>query len=171
MKELKEYLNKGNVVQELDEKSVLDLVDAANTLVVKVWMENCGFCKQYAPIFQKIAENNQDPNVSFISFKLPAGDLSTNEFAKRYMFVDGKLRAAAPATMLFSNKTLASKHYGTLSEDALKHYLLTGDPNLDKRLELEQLFTKKGAIITASEKLPQINKRIEELEKLLQPQN
>lgn len=167
MTNIKEYLNKGNSIKELDEKAVLELINSGAQIVLKVWQTGCQFCEKYAPIFQKLADNNPDPNIIFAAFNLHPKDASTSEFVKKFLTVDGKARVAAPATLLILNKQVQGRHYGYLSEAALVHFLATGDSLLDVRTELKDLFAKKGAILTGYEQLVHINKRIEELQQRL----
>lgn len=170
MNELKEYLNKGNNIQELSEKAVLDLIDSGASIVLKVWMNNCSFCKRYAPIFEKAAETRKDASLVFAAFNLPA-QIQESEFADKYMRENGAIKGSAPATMLFTDGKLIAKHYGLITQEQLDNFVLTGNPPTDKKQsaqqELTNLFTEKGAIITAYEALPEINKRISELQKQL----
>ena len=168
--QLKEYLNKGNIVQELDEKAILELIDSKQAIVLKLWMSGCSFCTKYAPIFDKAANDNKDKGLVFAALKMPA-DLNGSEFASKYMMVGDKIKALAPATMLFFEGELKAKHYGAISEAELSNFLLTGEPPVNKkqvaRQELQQLFALKGEYITIAEKLPAINNRIAELEQIL----
>jgi thiol-disulfide isomerase/thioredoxin len=167
MNELKEYLNKGNNVQELSEKAILDLIDSGAAIVLKVWMNNCSFCKKYAPIFEKAANNNKDKNLVFAAFNLPA-KIMESEFADKFMKENGSIKGSAPATMLFSNGQLSARHYGLITQEQLDNFVATGEPPVNKKQlaqqELTNLFTEKGAIITAYEALPKINERIAELQ-------
>jgi thiol-disulfide isomerase/thioredoxin len=170
MANIQEYLNKNRVVKELKEKELLDLIAEGKPLVLKVWMDNCDFCKQFAPIFDEVAKESQDPNLPFVAFNLPRNPASSS-FASKFMMVDGRIKGSAPATMLFFEGKLKALHYGVMNKEALVSMINTGEAPGNKKQqaqqELHNLFAEKGAIITAYEKLPEINKRINELEKLL----
>jgi thiol-disulfide isomerase/thioredoxin len=165
--QLNEYLNKGNTVQELDEKSILELIDSGKAVVLKVWLSGCSFCAQYAPVFSKAASDNKDPDLVFAAFNLPMNP-GESVFAAKFMTVDGKIKGSAPATMLFFEGQLKAKHYGAINEQQLATFMSTGEAPANKKQdaqrELDTLFRQKGLIITMAEKLDSINKRIAEVE-------
>lgn len=155
---------------ELKEQELLDLINSGEAFVLKVFMDNCPNCTDFEPIFERVAQAN--PQVKFVSFNLPRKSAGASEFKKKYMVANGKERIAAPATMLFAEKELKARQYGKMSEQDLVTFISTGkskdDVKNDLRLELNKLFSAKGEILTLTESLPAINKRIVEIKQLLQ---
>lgn len=154
---------------ELQEKELLDLIASGEAFVLKVFMDDCPFCVEFAPVFE--AAKEKFPGLKFVSFNLPRRSGGTSEFKKLYMTANGKERIAAPATMLFQGKELKARQYGKMSAGQLEHFIKTGKgPEAlkeDMKNELLMLFAKKGEILTLGEQLPQINTRIVELQQEL----
>lgn len=152
----------------MEEKELLDLIKEGGKLIVDVWMDNCTFCEQYAPVFDKVSSDN--PHFNMVKFKLPAASAGSSVFKKNYMKSENGERIAAPATMIFENGELTARKYGLISEEELLELIHTGkiDPTQKIVAELKHLYMIKGEIVTMSEQLPGLNKRIDELRKQLE---
>ena len=155
---------------ELKEKELLELIESKEKFVLKVYMDSCPFCKEFAPIFDEAAKNR--PGIKFVSFKRNGSELSGSEFAKKYMTVNGKEKLSAPALFVFEDGGMKYRHYGKLSLKDFSDFMEMGkSPNQAKdqaRVELIDLFAKKGEIMTLHEQLPEMNKRIKELQQFLE---
>ena len=151
------------------EKDLNELIASGAKVVVDVWMDNCPYCDQYAPIFEAFAAKH--PELKFAKFNLPRISGADSTFKRNYMKPDANGSISAPATMIFEGGELKVKHYGLITEDQLAAFVATGDAPADKKKlahqELMNLFETKGEIMTFAEKLPAINARIEEIQKLL----
>lgn len=157
---------------ELKEKELLELINSGERLVLKVFMDGCSFCVEYAPIFEEAAKNR--PHIKFVSFNMPGNSGGSSEFKKKYMVANGKEKLAAPATFVFDKGEMKSRHFGKMSAQALAEFIESGkSPEVVDnkkemaRQELISLFSQKGEIITLYERLPELNKRILELQEFL----
>lgn len=155
---------------DLKEPELLELIKSGVKVVVDVWMDNCPFCDDYAPIFARQAE--LIPSIKFAKFHLPANSAGGSEFKKNYMKAEPGKGIKAPATMIFEGGELKHRHYGIMSAEQLVAFVQTGTPPVDQRAvmtqELRELFGKKGEIITLYEQIPAINGRIQELKNVLE---
>lgn len=154
---------------EVIQESVLnEKILSGKKLVVKVEMDDCIYCTQYQPIFEKVAA--QFPGIEFLRFNLPRVGGPDSTFKRKYMKPDERGSISAPATFVFDGGKEIIKHYGLIDEGQLIG-LISGVPAVDKKKvahqELVNLFATKGEILTFTEKLPAINARIEELQKFL----
>jgi thiol-disulfide isomerase/thioredoxin len=141
---------------ELTEEQLLALIATGEKVVVKVWMNDCPNCDTYAPIFEKVSRETL--GFKFASFNLPVNTQGKSEFKKKYMTPDQNGKIGAPATMIFENGELAFKNYGLINESQLRELLMPIEA------KLFNLYARKGEILTAYEELPEINKRIKDLE-------
>lgn len=158
---------------ELKEKELIELINSGEYFILKVFMDGCSFCVDYAPIFEEAAKNR--PHIKFVSFNMPGNSGGGSEFKKKYMVANGKEKLAAPATFIFDKGEMKARHFGKMSLQDLGQFINSGkgpeNVNNQKdqaRKELIDLFAKKGEIITLYETLPEMNKRIQELQMFLQ---
>lgn len=158
---------------ELKEQELMDLIKSGESFILKVFMDDCSFCEEYAPIWD--AASKKHSNIKFVQFNLPARTGGGSEFKRNYMKANGKERIAAPATFKFEKGEMVARHYGRMYQEQLDAFIKTGEvpqaqPSSQKeaaRRELIDLFAKKGEIITFYEQLPALNQRINELQQYL----
>jgi thiol-disulfide isomerase/thioredoxin len=155
-------------MEAIQESVLNEKILSGKKIVLKVEMDDCTFCTQYQPIFEKVA--SQFPDIEFLRFNLPRVGGPDSTFKRKYMKPDANGSISAPATFVFEGGQEKIKHYGLIDEEQLIG-LLSGVPVVDKKKiahqELINLFATKGEILTFTEKLPAINARIEELQKFL----
>lgn len=153
---------------EMKETELLELIATGKKVVVDVWMDNCPFCDEYAPTFEKVAGTVSDV-ATFAKFNLPPVTAGTSEFKKKFMKVKAGEKLSAPATLIFENGELKYRHFGKMDEAALVAFVLTGEMPVNKMQmagqELLNLFARRGEITFLMEELPGINARIIELQR------
>lgn len=142
-------------LEVLEENFLLEMIAKTPKLVLKVWMDNCPNCDEFAPVFEKVAADTL--GFAFASFHLPANTAGKSEFKKKYMTPDEKGKIGAPAIMIFENGELAFKNYGKISEMQFRELLMPLEA------KLFSLYARKGEILSAYEELPGVNQKIAQL--------
>lgn len=162
---------------EMNESQVLELIKSGKKIAVKVWMDDCPKCVDFAPIFEKVAaESKASGGISdYASFNLPSRpDPTTGSsvFKKEYMKPnEGQKSIGAPAVMVFNGGQLLYRHYGKMDEASLLAFIEKGEAPVDQknlaRQELFQLFARRGELSLLLEELPHIDNKIKEIKTFL----
>jgi thiol-disulfide isomerase/thioredoxin len=151
-------------MQEIKEKELLDLIKSGNKIAVKMWMDNCPYCDEYAPIFKAVSE--KVGGFKYVSFNMPPVSDSGAEFKRNYMKPKAGEKMGAPCTYVFEGGQMKKRKFGKMSEAELEAFL-TETPEIKfQKLQNERLnlLAQKGEILHVYEKLPVVNKRLEQVE-------
>ena len=151
---------------ELNEQELLDLIAGGTKLVVKVWMDNCPFCTEYAPIVEAVSKQLQD--IKFVSFKLAANTGGSSQFKREYMKVGAGEKLSAPATFVFENGAMKYRHFGKMTSNDLINFITVGVEPVNPKIEQAQkeymnVLARRGEITFLMDELPKIDKKIVEL--------
>jgi len=83
-----------------------ETIENNETVIIDFWAEWCGPCKQFAPIFEKIAENNSD--IKFAKVNTEEQQALAQQFAIR----------SIPTLMVVKEGVIVLNQAGMLPEDA-----------------------------------------------------
>ncbi len=171
---------------EVTEQELLELIKTQWNVVVKMWSDNCPFCKKQDPIFIEAAK--RVPSHKYVSFKIDYMNPNIQDRALELMYKKAELgkKGGVPAILVFHDGKLLYKHHGFLEKEAFEKFVDTGeepikkvDPKAPIKQSLMNSFAQKGELIHLwekmqnqlkgiSEKIEEINKNIFELEKQLE---
>jgi len=99
------------MVLELTKETFKDTVDNNDIVIVDFWATWCGPCKQFAPVFEKVATENTD--ITFAKVNTEQEQELSGYFNVR----------SIPTLMIFREQVLLFAQPGALPESALKEII------------------------------------------------
>lgn len=99
------------MVNELNKDNFRDAVDNNDILIVDLWAPWCGPCKSFAPVFEKVAQENTD-----ITF----AKVNTEEEQELAGYFNVR---SIPTLMIFREQVLIFSQPGALPESALNEII------------------------------------------------
>jgi len=103
----------------LNEKEVRKIIKSNKKVIVKVWDDNCPYCKEYESIFDAAAAQYKDS--TFVAMKIPRNE-KENKFRNEFLQGDG----GVPKTLIFENGELKSVGHGRMFAEGLAKFIETG---------------------------------------------
>lgn len=113
---------------EVTEVELLELIKLEPKLVVKIWSEDCPFCKKLTPFFDEVSA--QFVESKFVSLKVASYrniDIKDKDLLLIVKKVAPGESGGLPATLVFENGTLKYKHHGYLEATPLANFIATGE--------------------------------------------
>lgn len=129
---------------EVTEKQLLKLIKSEPKLVLKIWSEDCPFCKKLAPIFDKakiIFKEHKFVSLQVASYKNI--DIQDRDLLLTVKKVAPGESGGLPATLVYENGALKHKHHGYMDAEALLKFLETGERPVKKAKETQQTAPKE----------------------------
>jgi thioredoxin 1 len=91
---------------DLTTKNFNETLDNNEIVIIDFWAEWCGSCKQFAPIFEKVAENN--PDITFAKVNTEEQHAIADQFGIR----------SIPTLMVSRDSIILLNQAGSLPEEA-----------------------------------------------------
>lgn len=111
------------MVTQLTEESIKEFIKQPGRVVIKGYMEGCGFCTNYAPIFADVASDYADSKeFHFGEILLSRGP---SEFREAYMKPEPGKNLSAPCTFIFENGEYKTRHHGIVTDLQLEGFIKT----------------------------------------------
>lgn len=101
------------MVQALEKEDIEDMKTSGETWVIDFWAEWCGPCKQFSPIFEEVAEENEKEGVRFGKV-----DMEEHQEVGTSMGV-----RALPTCMIVKGGEEAARKSGAMSKQEFKDFL------------------------------------------------
>ena len=92
----------------LTTENFTETIESNETVIIDFWAEWCGPCQQFAPIFEKVAEDN--PDITFAKVNTEEQQALAGQFAIR----------SIPTLIIVKEGVIILNQAGMLPEEALK---------------------------------------------------
>lgn len=94
---------------ELTESNFNEVIEQNDTIIIDFWAEWCGPCKQFGPIFEKVAEENPDMVFAKVNTETEQG------LAGHFQI------QSIPTVMIIKEQVLIFNQAGAFNEDGLNN--------------------------------------------------
>lgn len=139
----------------LTETQIREIINSNSKVIIKIWDDNCPFCTEYSPIFDKVASQYKD--IVFASFKIPRSE-KENTFRNDFLGGD----AAVPKTVIFENGQFKAVAKGRMREDKLIEFISTAKQEVEK--PDPKKWAEKASLLELEAQLWQHTKMIEKFQ-------